>query len=236
MFKCLHKDFALQDADQESDLGGCGKGGLGHFNRSKERLFPCAHLPRPQTFSPLCHPGAGLPVQGPPIWPFPLTKGVWVTHTFLRALRPWRDARLLLQGVPLGNIPSRRTEVSTDASLTGWGAVWEHRMVRGIWEPPCGEDHINVLELALLPSIQGRHDALSHEWPDGLLYAFPPLPLISQVLHGVTMGRYKVLLIAPRGPKKLLRLVHGQPWALPGRVDLLSQAGGLIWVFGVSVH
>ena len=32
-------------------------------------------------------------------------------------------------------------------------------------------------------------DALSHEWLDGLLYAFPPLPLISQVLHRVTMGR-----------------------------------------------
>ena len=230
---------------------------------------------------------------------------------FLWALRPWRDMRLLLQGVPLGNIPSRRTVVTTDASLTGWGAVWEHRMVRGVWEPPWGEEHINVLELravflalkALLPSIQGRHvlvrtdssatvfhvnhqggtrslrclqgaqtllfwaaqhlaslravyipgvanqaadllsrtgplpgewrlhpevvallwaqfgmacadlfasaetthcrmwfslmgrggplglDALSHEWPDGLLYAFPPLPLISQVLHRVTMGR-----------------------------------------------
>ncbi|XP_030272829.1 uncharacterized protein LOC115581680 [Sparus aurata] len=77
-------------------------------------------------------------------------------------------------------------------------------------------------------------DALSHEWPDGLLYAFPPLPLVSQVLHRVTMGRYKVLLIAPRWPRKywfprLLRLVHGQPWALPGRVDLLSQAEGQIW-------
>ncbi|XP_030272800.1 uncharacterized protein LOC115581658 [Sparus aurata] len=90
---------------------------------------------------------------------------VRVTHTFLRALRPWRDTRLLLQGVPLGNIPSRRTVVTTDASLTGWGAVWEHRMVRGVWEPPWGEEHINVLELravflalkALLPSIQGRH-------------------------------------------------------------------------------
>ena len=90
---------------------------------------------------------------------------VWVTCTFLRALHPWRDARLLLQGVPLANIPLRMTMVTTDASLTSLGAVWKHRMAHGVWEPPWGEEHINVLELsavflalkALLPSIQGRH-------------------------------------------------------------------------------
>ena len=77
-------------------------------------------------------------------------------------------------------------------------------------------------------------DALSAEWPDGLLYAFPPLPLIPQVLHRVRLGRYRILLIAPRWPGRhwfpdLLRLVHGSPWPLPIRPDLLSQAGGLIW-------
>ncbi|XP_071400930.1 LOW QUALITY PROTEIN: uncharacterized protein [Centroberyx affinis] len=77
-------------------------------------------------------------------------------------------------------------------------------------------------------------DALSQEWPEGLLYAFPPLPLIPHVLNRITQGCYKVLLVAPRWPGRhwfpaLLRLVHGRPWPLPLRADLLSQAGGQIW-------
>ncbi|XP_074492936.1 uncharacterized protein LOC141768506 [Sebastes fasciatus] len=279
-----------------------------------------------------------------------------VTQSCQRALSPWRDHKLLTQGVPLGNLPSRRTLVSTDTSMTGWGAVWEGRMARGVWKPPWDTEHINVLELravhlafrAFLPFIRGRHvlvksdssaavyhvnhqggtkslrclkaaqrllpwafprlaslkavyvpgvlnraadllsrsgplpgewrlhpevvaslstqfgmaqvdlfasketahcqlwfslrppggplglDALSHEWPKGLLYAFPPLPLIPHVLDRINRGHYKVLLVAPRWPGRhwfpaLLRLVHGRPWPLPLRADLLSQAGGKIW-------
>ena len=279
-----------------------------------------------------------------------------VTRSGLQALRPWRNESMLVQGVPLMDLPFRRTVVTTDASLTGWGAVWEGRSARGQWSPPWTSEHINVLELravhlalrALLPFVRGRHvlvrtdntsavyyinhqggtrslrclqvsqrllfwaaprlaslraiyvpgvanaaadllsrgapppgewrlhpqvvsqlwdrfgvartdlfatrenahcerwislvgqggplglDALSAEWPDGLLYAFPPLPLIPQVLHRVRLGCYRVLLIAPRWPGRhwfpdLLRLVHGAPWPLPIRADLLSQAEGLIW-------
>ena len=77
-------------------------------------------------------------------------------------------------------------------------------------------------------------DALSQEWPEGLLFAFPPLPLIPQVLHRVRLGYYKVLLIAPQWPGRhwfpdLVRLVHGSPWPLPVRKDLLSQVRGQIW-------
>lgn len=283
-------------------------------------------------------------------------KKLRVTRSCLKALRPWRDMRLLVHGVSLGCIPSRRTLVSTDASLSGWGAVWEGRTVRGLWQPPWDTEHINVLELravycslrALLPVIQGRHvlvrtdsamavcyinhqggtrslrclrmvqkllfwsfprlaslraiyvpgvqnraadllsrsgpcpgewrlhpevvanlwahfgtaktdlfasketthcpswfsmshprgplglDALSHEWPDGLLYAFPPLPLIPHVLNRVAQGCYTVLLIAPRWPARpwfpvLLQLVQGTPLPLPLRADLLSQVEGQIW-------
>ena len=279
-----------------------------------------------------------------------------VTREFVHVLSPWRDETFLAMGVPLGNIPSRRAVVSTDASLHGWGAVWEGRTVRGVWGPHWRDQHINLLELRavhlalveLLPFIRGRHvlvrsdnsstvyhinhqggtrslrclqetrrlllwafprlaslralfipgvenlaadllsrtgplpgewrlhpqvvtllwcqfgraqadlfastetahcklwfslesrgaplglDALSHEWPRGLLYAFPPFPLIPHVLHRVAAGHCQVLLIAPRWPGRpwfpaLLRLVHGQPWPLPVRADLLSQAGGQIW-------
>ena len=278
-----------------------------------------------------------------------------VTQSCGQALIPWRDARLLTQGIPLGRVPSRRTLVSTEASQTGWGAVWEGRTVRGSWEHPWDKEHVNVLELraihlglkALLPFIQGKHvlvrmdncsavyhvnhqggtrsrrclkvaqellfwafphlaslravyipgrsnqaadllsrsappsgewrlhtevvtglwarfgvaqvdlfasretthcrmwfslshpcgplglDALSHEWPGGRLYAFPPIPLIPLVLERVRQGSYQVL-VAPRWPARhwfpaLLRPVHGQPWPLPVRADLLSQVGGRIW-------
>ena len=92
-------------------------------------------------------------------------KKLKVTRSCLRTLLPWRNKRLLMQGVPLGCIPFRRTLVSTDASRTGWGAVWEGRTVKGLWQTPWDTEHINVLELcavylalrALLPLIQGKH-------------------------------------------------------------------------------
>ena len=87
-----------------------------------------------------------------------------VTRPFRHALRPWRDQALLSQGAPLGNIPSRRAVVTTDSSLTGWGAVWEGRTVRGTWNSRW-RGELEVLELRavhlalveLLPLIGGRH-------------------------------------------------------------------------------
>ncbi len=40
-------------------------------------------------------------------------------------------------------------------------------------------------------------DVLSQEWPEGLLYAFLPLPLIPHVLNRVATGHHKVLRISP---------------------------------------
>ncbi len=88
-----------------------------------------------------------------------------VTQICIQMLRPWKNKRLLSQGAPLGNISARRSVITTDASLMGWGAIWEGRSVRGFWEPPWTLEHINVLELravylslrAFLPSLQNKH-------------------------------------------------------------------------------
>jgi hypothetical protein len=48
-----------------------------------------------------------------------------VTNTCLLTLHPWGERILLTQGVPLGNLPFRRTVIMTDSSLTGWGPVKE---------------------------------------------------------------------------------------------------------------
>ena len=68
-------------------------------------------------------------------------KLVRVTSSCLAKLRPWRGETSLTQGVPLGSIPSRREVVATDASLAGWGAVWQCRTVRGLWSPWQQEQH-----------------------------------------------------------------------------------------------
>ena len=82
-----------------------------------------------------------------------------------RLLDPWKTRESLCQGVPLGSLPSRRELVVTDASLLGWGALWEHRTVRGVWGPLERRLHINVLELRAVylalrhfrPALEGKH-------------------------------------------------------------------------------
>ncbi len=74
-------------------------------------------------------------------------------------------------------------------------------------------------------------DALAHDWPNLLLYAFPPIALLPQV---VREQGHKVLLVAPlwRNQPWLSELTHlltAAPWPVPLRRDLLSQANGTIW-------
>lgn len=77
-------------------------------------------------------------------------------------------------------------------------------------------------------------DALSHDWPDSLLYAFPPMPLIFPTLQRVLQQGHRLLLVAPFWPGRTWfplprRLCLSAPWRLPDRKDLLSQLQGQIW-------
>ncbi|XP_074467365.1 uncharacterized protein LOC141752970 [Sebastes fasciatus] len=77
-------------------------------------------------------------------------------------------------------------------------------------------------------------DALAHSWPNVLLYAFPPLSLISPTLARVREQGLSLILIAPRWSSKhwvaeIIQLLVGEPWPLPIRRDLLSQARGEIY-------
>lgn len=74
-------------------------------------------------------------------------------------------------------------------------------------------------------------DALAHDWPKVLLYAFPPFPLIDHTLRRVLQEGHRLLLVAPYWPARtwfpmLRRLCCGSPMRLPSRTDLLSQMGG----------
>lgn len=77
-------------------------------------------------------------------------------------------------------------------------------------------------------------DALAHEWPRVLLYAFPPLELITPTLARVRERGLTLILIAPRWQGKhwlaeIFQLLYDQPWRLPLRRDLLTQACGEIF-------
>lgn len=77
-------------------------------------------------------------------------------------------------------------------------------------------------------------DALAHTWPNRLLYAFPPTPLILATLDRVRRDNHRLLLVAPNWPGRpwfpvVLRLLDGTPLHLPRRRDLLSQLDGRIW-------
>ena len=76
----------------------------------------------------------------------------------------WATDEHLLQGVPFGTFrPS--LSVTTDASLSGWGAFCEHRTLAGVWTTEESRLHINVLELeavgravrALQDHVQGSY-------------------------------------------------------------------------------
>ncbi|XP_075948231.1 uncharacterized protein LOC142950206 [Anarhichas minor] len=284
-----------------------------------------------------------------------LSRRVKISPACVVALRPWGDSTALTSGVPLGTVSSRVT-LTTDASLSGWGATMLGRTVNGTWDPRQAQMHVNLLELWAVfyalkhfqTFLQGRHvlvktdnttvvayinrqggtrslqlhrvarkiivwsstrllslrathvpgvlnrgadllsrgnplygewtlhpqvvkqvwqkygqadvdlfasrenahcprffslsdvnaplgvDALAHSWPNMLLYAFPPLSLISPTLTRVREQGLSLILIAPRWPSKhwvaeIIQLLADEPWPLPIRRDLLSQAGGEIY-------
>ena len=87
------------------------------------------------------------------------------SYRLRQLLEPWRKREDLCRGVVMGSLPSRREVVETDASRSGWGAVWSRRSVRGTWGPRQRSLHINALELRavylalrhFLPALRGRH-------------------------------------------------------------------------------
>ncbi len=84
----------------------------------------------------------------------PATRLVRVSRSCCRHLLMWRDPVFLRSGVRMGAI-HRRHMITTDASMTGWGAVFEGRPASGEWEEEFLFWHINCLELrAVLPGFE----------------------------------------------------------------------------------
>lgn len=87
-----------------------------------------------------------------------------VTQTCIAALQPWLVADWYQQGVVMGTISYRKV-ISTVASNSGWGALFEGRPVFGQWSDQEKCLHINCLEMmavenalkCFLPLLQDQH-------------------------------------------------------------------------------
>ncbi|MGL5565095.1 MAG: DNA N-6-adenine-methyltransferase [Plesiomonas sp.] len=85
------------------------------------------------------------------------------------------------------------------------------------------------------PTYFSEHrDALTQDWPNLPLYAFPPIPLIPLVLEEIRASKRAVLLIAPLWANQtwlslLYQMSDIAPWPIPLRRDLLAQAERQIW-------
>ncbi len=76
----------------------------------------------------------------------PATRLIRVSRSCFRALLKWRDPTFLQSRVRMGAI-HRRHMITTDASMKGWGAVFEGRPAHGEWTGELLSWHINCLEL-----------------------------------------------------------------------------------------
>ncbi len=76
----------------------------------------------------------------------PATRFIRVSRSCSRPLLQWRDPAFLQSRVRMGAIHGRH-RITTDASMTGWGAVFEGRPASGEWTGEFLSWHINCLEL-----------------------------------------------------------------------------------------
>ncbi len=70
------KVLPFQNADNNTNFRIHRTRRMVRFHRPEGRIFPCAHLSRSSPISSLCLSRSGLPVQGPTIWPFIVSKGL----------------------------------------------------------------------------------------------------------------------------------------------------------------
>ena len=70
-------------------------------------------------------------------------------------------------------------------------------------------------------------------WPQGLLYAFPPVDLLPEVVGRVNRTGASVILVAPCNPgsswyPNMVAMAKREPFQLPMWVDAMTQAGGIL--------
>ena len=126
---------------------------------------------------------------------------------------------------------SRRVEAPPPGGRGNLVPIWQ-----GGGRPVC-DQRIFSLPTFLLPeerrSSSGMGCAGAPLAADSALH-LPPFTLLQALLHRVQMEQVRLILVAPFWPhmswfSMIPTLLEGQPWMLPLRGDLLSQAGGKLF-------
>ncbi len=165
--------------------------------------------------------------------------GLSSRRLFILVERLLRWAQLNLRSLRATNILGK---LNLEADMLSWSNVpsdeWtlHPQTVQEIWgifgrpevELFTSEDKTNCQSY-----FSKNRDVLAHDWPNHLLFAFPPIALIPQVIRRIREQKHRVLLLAPLWKNQhwfaeLARLLTVAPWPIPLRRDLLSQANGTI--------
>ncbi len=184
--------------------------------------------------------------------------GVSSKRLFILAERLLEWAQLNLRSLRAAHLPGRLNQGADMLSRSNvpseeW--MLHPQVVQKIWKT------FGKAEVDLFASKDNSHcptyyskdrDALAHDWPNLLLYAFPPIALLPQVVRRVREQGHKVLLVAPLWRNQpwlseLTQLLTAAPWPVPLRRDLLSQAnnnmapstravGSLLWPLNGSLR
>ncbi|KAK7933481.1 hypothetical protein WMY93_004377 [Mugilogobius chulae] len=166
-------------------------------------------------------------------------------HALSHSLILWADSHLLsLRATHVPGIMNRGADLLSRGIPRYKDWMLHNEVVSQIWER-FGRAEVDLFasqenaQCHLFFSLMDQSaplglDALAHEWPHVLLYAFPPLELITATLSRVREKRHSLLLVAPHWPTmhwmaEIFQLLCNRPWAMPLRRDLVSQAGGEIF-------
>ncbi len=136
--------------------------------------------------------------------------GVVSKRLFILAERLLEWAQLNLRSLRAAHLPGRLNQGADMLSRSNvpseeW--MLHPQVVQKIWKT------FGRAEVDLFTSKDNSHcltyyskdsDALAHDWPNLLLYAFPPIALLPQVVRRIREQGHKVLLVAP--------LWRNQPW------------------------
>ena len=143
------------------------------------------------------------------------------------ALKWWSNRDVLSAGVDAGLVSSWKV-ITTDASLSGWGATHDGRSARGVWNAQLKTAHINYLELmAVFLALQrfehlisGHHVLVRTDNTTTMCYVNKQGGLRSPRLHA--LARELTLWCHTRLAS--IRAVH-VPGVLNRGADLLSRGG-----------
>jgi len=144
-----------------------------------------------------------------------------------RALIMWKDPWFLSQGPVLGAL-CRRVMLTTDASLTGWGAIMSGRPAQGLWGDHHRLWHINCLEMLavfqalkhFLPDLRGHHVLVRTDNTSVVSYINHQGGLRSRPLYKLA----RQILLWSQGKILSLRAIY-LPGYLNQGADILSRQG-----------